>query len=127
MTNNRTNVQAIEEMDEADAVTAREWLDHPDTPGWCEELIPMIAPREVSVHKLWHIRSDVELAMSVLDAADPGSMSEWAQNREVPDWFREVMVEGAASTSRFASARLVSDLGVLHEVIGEKLPSGDEE
>lgn len=86
----------------------------------------MIAPREVSVHRLWHIRSDVDLAMTVLDRADPASISEWAQNQEVPDWFREVMVEGAASTSRFASARLLSDLGVIHQVIGEKLPTGDE-
>ena len=64
--------------------------------------------------------------MTVLDHADPASISEWAQNQEVPDWFREVMVEGAASTSRFASARLLSDLGVIHQVIGEKLPTGDE-
>ena len=104
-----------------------EWLEHEDTPRWSYSLITSMAPRQMSTYRLFHIRADIELCISILEEDDPAAREEWAQNPDAPDWFREVMVAFSFATSRFAVARIIADLQMLHQLASEQIwPDEDD-
>ena len=117
MTTTTETPEALQEQKEHFEAIIQDWLSHDDTPSWAHGLVRAGADPEATVYHLLHVQTDISLCEMIMENNNRADLEAWSKSEQVPDWFREALVQFTFAETKWAQNRILADLDTVKTVV----------